>query len=472
MTTASSTTSSANSLLQQAAQSILSGATGSSLDVSSLVSALVTAKTVGQATAISNAQTSDKTELSAIGTMKSALANLKSALAGLTDGSAFTSLSASLSGSGVTATTTTGAVAGTYSINIQQVATANQISSQAYASGATLGTGTVTIGVGSSSMSVTLDSTNNTLSGLASAINNSSSNPGVSAAVVTAADGQHLVLTSKSTGAANTVTISGGSGVDAGLQTASFTQVTSAQDAKVSISGNTVTSASNTITGALTGVTLTLTSAAVGTTQTLSLATNTDAITKDVQGFVTAYNAWISAKNSLSSYNPTTSAAGALLGDSMLNTAVNGIASIISGSVSANGSSFNLAQIGVDLQHDGTLTLDTTKLSSVLASSPSTVSSLFNATNGVGKQLDSFINNYTATSIGQIDQRTATINADLTHLTDQQTALTDYQNVLTAQYNAQFTALNNLMTQMENSKNYLNQLFGGNGSAGTLNKSS
>ncbi|GLU33930.1 flagellar filament capping protein FliD [Trinickia caryophylli] len=470
MTTASSTTTSTNSMLQQAAQSILSGATGSSLDVNGLVSALVAAKTAGQSATITAAQNSDKTELSAIGTMKSALANLKSALSGLSDGSAFTSLSASLSGSGVTATTTTGAVAGTYSINVQQVATANQISSQAYASGATLGTGTVTIGLGSSSMSVTLDSTNNTLSGLAAAINNSTSNPGVSAAVVTAADGQHLVLTSKTTGASNTVTISGGSGVDAGLQTSSFTQVTAAQDAKVSISGNTVTSASNTITGALTGVTLTVTSAAVGTTQSLSLATNTDSITKDIQSFVSAYNTWISAKNSVSSYNTTTSVAGALLGDSMLNTAVNGIASIISGSVSTNGSSFNLAQIGVDLQHDGTLSLDTSKLSSALASSPSTVSSLFNSTNGIGQQLDSFINNYTASSVGQIDQRTATINADIAHLTDQSTSLTDYQNVLTAQYNAQFTALNNLMTQMENSKNYLNQLFGGNGSAGTLNK--
>ena len=471
MTTASSTTTSTNSLLQQAAQSILSGATKSTLDVNSLVSALVTAKTAGQAAAISTAQSTDNTTLSALGTMKSSLSALQTALAGLSDGTAFTALAATMSGTGVTATTTSSAVAGSYSINVQQLAQANQISSGAYATNATLGTGTVTVGVGSNSMSITLDSTNNTLSGLASAINSASNNPGVTASVVTAGDGQHLVLTSTTTGAANTVTISGGAGVNAGLQTASFTQVTAAQDAKVAISGSTVTSASNTVTGALTGVTLQLTSAAVGTTQTLSVATNNSTIQQTITNFAQAYNSWIANQQSLSSFNSSTSAAGPLLGDAMLNSVVNGIASIISNGVTSNGTTYSLAQIGLDLQNNGTIVVDSTKLSSALASSPASVQALFNGTNGVGQQLNTFINSYTESSIGQIDQRTATINSDLTSLTDQQTALTDYQNTLTAQYNAQFTALNNLMTQMANNTSYLNQLFGGGGLSGSLNKS-
>lgn len=472
MTTASSTTTSTSTLLQQAAQSILSGATKSTLDVGSLVSALVTAKTAAQSATITNAQTTDTTTLSAIGSMKSSLSSLQSALDGLSDGSIFSSLGASLSGSGVTATTTSGATAGSYSLSVQQLATANQISSQAYASGATLGTGTVTIGVGSSSMNVTLDSTNNTLSGLASAINSATDNPGVTASIITASDGQHLVLTSKTTGAANTVTISGGAGTDAGLQTGSFTQVTAAQDATLTISGNQVTSASNTITSALSGVTLALTSAAVGTTQTLDVATDDDSITKAITSFVTAYNSWVGTQQSLSSYDASSSTSGPLLGDAMLNSAVNGIASIISGGVTVNGTTFSLSQIGLDLQDDGTIDLNTTELQSALAASPGTVSALFNGTNGIGAQLDSFVNSYTATSIGQIDQRSTSINQDVASLADQQTALTDYQNTLTDQYNAQFTALNNLMTEMQNNTSYLNQLFGGDGSAGTLNKSS
>jgi len=155
----------------------------------------------------------------------------------------------------------------------------------------------------------------------------------------------------------------------------------------------------------------------------------------------------------------------------MLNSVVNGLASIVSNGVTSNGTTYSLAQIGLDLQDNGTIVVNSATLSSALASSPASVQALFNGTNGIGQQLNSFVNAYTESTTGQIDQRTATITSDLTSLTDQQTALTDYQNTLAAQYNAQFTALNTLMTQMANNTSYLNQLFGGNGSAGTLNKS-
>jgi flagellar hook-associated protein 2 len=467
----STTPTSTTTMLQQAAQSILSGATKSTLDVNSLVSALVAAKTAAQASTIASQQSSDNTTLSAIGQMKSSLTALQNSLTGLSDGSIFSQLGATMSGTSITATTSTGAAAGSYTVSVQQIATANQISSGAYATNATLGTGTLTIGVGAGSMTVNLDSTNNTLAGLASAINASTSNPGVTASVVTATDGQHLVLTSTQTGAANTVTLSAGAGVDTGLNTASFTQVTAGQDAKLTISGNAVTSASNNVTGALTGVTLSLTSAAVGTTQTLSVATNTSAITTAVQNFANAYNGWISTQQSLSSYNASTSTAGPLLGDAMLNSAVNGIASIMASGVTVGGTTYSLAQIGLNLNNDGTLNFSSSTLQSTLTSSPTMVQNIFNGTNGIGQQLSTFINSYTQSTIGQIDQRSASINSDLTSLTQQQSTLTAYQQTLTDQYNAQFTALNNLMTQMQNNTQYLNQLFGGNGSAGTLNKS-
>lgn len=467
----STTPTSTTSLLQQAAQSILSGATKSTLDVNSLVSALVTAKTAAQATTLANQQSSDNTTLSAIGQMKSSLTALQNSLTGLSDGSIFSQLGATMSGAGITATTSTGAAAGSYSINVQQIATANQISSGAYAANATLGTGTLTVGVGASSMTVNLDSTNNTLAGLASAINASTSNPGVTASVVTATDGQHLVLTSTQTGAANTVTLSAGAGVNTGLNTASFTQVTAGQDAKLTISGNALTSASNNVTGAMTGVTLSLTSAAVGTTQTLSVATNNSAITTAVQNFANAYNGWVSTQKSLSSYDASSSTAGPLLGDAMLNSAVNGIASIMASGVTVGGTTYSMAQIGLNLNNDGTLNFSSSTLQSALTASPTMVQNVFNGTNGIGLQLSTFINSYTESTVGQIDQRSASINTDLTSLTQQQSSLTAYQQSLTDQYNAQFTALNNLMTQMQNNTSYLNQLFGGNGAAGTLNKS-
>lgn len=456
--------------IQQAAQSILSGATGSSLDVNTLVQALVIGKTAGHAAAIARQQQSSNAILSALSTIKSALSTLKASLTGLADGSLFSQFAATASGKGITATVSAGAAAGSYSISVEQLATANQISSKAYAHDAALGTGTLTIGAGDASMSIELDSNNNTLAGVAAAINGSSKNPGVTAAVVKGSDGEHLLLTSKQTGAANTLSISAGTGVDAGFDMANFKQVTAAQDAKLTVSGNTATSASNIVKDALTGVTLALTSDAVGTTQTVSVNTDTTAIGKAVQSFADAYNAWVSAQKSQSSYDPAGKFAAPLLGDSMLNSAVNRIAGILSSGVTVGGKTYSLAQIGLDLKHDGTLDFSASKLQSTLAADPTMASSVFNGTNGIGQQLDKLLSEYTLSTIGQMDKRTASINADLSSLAKQQSDLATYQQTLTSQYNAEFTALNRLLTSISNSKTYLNHLFGGDGSPGALNK--
>jgi flagellar hook-associated protein 2 len=95
------------------------------------------------------------------------------------------------------------------------------------------------------------------------------------------------------------------------------------------------------------------------------------------------------------------------------------------------------------------------------------VASLFNSTNGVAEQLNTNITNYLSTS-GVIQTRTNALNTDLTNLSTQQTSLTNYQSQLTSMYNAQFTALNTLMATMNNSSQYLTQLFGGTNSAGAL----
>jgi flagellar hook-associated protein 2 len=254
------------------------------------------------------------------------------------------------------------------------------------------------------------------------------------------------------------------------MATANFTQVTPAQDAQLKIAGNTVTSASNTISNALTGVTLTLTQAAVGSTQTLSVASDPSAITKQITSFVNAYNAWISTQQQLSAYNPASNQAAPLLGDAMLNSAVNGIASIISGGVTVGSTTYSLAQIGIDLNHDGTLSLDSTKLQGAVTGSPSTVAAIFNGTNGIGQQLNAFVSGYTDATTGQIAQRTSSLNSDLTTQSQAQTNLTAYEATLKAQYQAEFTQLNTLLTQTSNETAYLNQLFGGGGVAGSLNK--
>ncbi len=489
-----------NSALQQAAQSIISGSTGnSSMDVNSLVTALVNAKTAGQSAALSTSIATDQTTLSALGTLKAALTALQAGIGSLSDGTLTQKFTATATGTGLTATTGAGAVAGSYSVAVTQIATSQTLSSGAFNATQQLGTGTLTLSVGGKSTSISIDSTNNTLSGIAAAINSASNNPGVTATIVTGTDGAHLVLRSASTGAANVINVgvsnlsgdnglsslavtstastTGGQSTNRSGGSVAWTQSTSAQDAEFTVGGIAASSASNAVSGAIAGVTLNLTQAAVGATQTLNVTTDTTAQATAITNVVNLYNTVITTMSSLSSLSgagTSSQSAGPLLGDSTLNMIRNSLARVVGAGVTTGGSTTSLASIGIKFadgssssQTDGALTIDTAKLNAALQNSPSTVAALFNSTNGIGAQLNTTIQNYVQTG-GVFDTRSNALNQDLKSLAQQQTRLASYASQLTSQYNAQFTALNTLMAQMNSNSNYLTQLFGGSNSSGAM----
>ncbi|MFM0299842.1 flagellar filament capping protein FliD [Paraburkholderia sediminicola] len=493
-TSVNSATTNAQNQVQQAAQSIISGSTGNStMDVASLVSALVNAKTAGQTAALKAKQTSDSTVLSAYGALSSALNALQAAIKNLSDGTLLSTFGATASGKGLDPKAGSGAVAGSYTIDVAQIAASQSLSSSAFDATAKLGTGKLTIAVGGKSMDVTIDSTNNTLSGIANAINKAGNNPGVTATIVTGTGGAHLVLRSAATGAANTIDVSTSNvendnglsslGVTStpGANGAASTIVSSdtnkawrqsegAQDARFTIGGIEASSSTNAVTSAISGVTLNLSSAAVGTTQTLTIASDTAAQNTAITNFANLYNTVVTTINSLSSYDKSSKTGGALLGDSTLMTIKNSLASIIGGGVGSGSSAVGLASIGITLKGDpadGTLVIDAKKLSASLTSSPAQIATLFNSTNGIGAKLNKSITDFVKTG-GIIDTRSTALNADLKSITTQQTTLANYSAQLTKQYQNQFTALNTLMATMNNNSQYLTALFGGSKSAGAL----
>jgi flagellar hook-associated protein 2 len=183
---------------------------GSVIDVSSLVSQLVAATRAPKDSVIANNTSQVTTKISALGTLKGALSTFQTSLAAIDTPDSFNALTADTSDSSVfTATADSGAVAGTYSVSVTQLAQAQQIVSKAVTGGssAAIGAGTLQISLGAASFSISADSTNDTLSGIASAINSASGNPGVTATVITGTDGAHLVLSSTETGAANTIQV-------------------------------------------------------------------------------------------------------------------------------------------------------------------------------------------------------------------------------------------------------------------------
>jgi flagellar hook-associated protein 2 len=486
----------ANSALQEAGQSLISGSTGnSSLDVNSLVSTLVNAKVAGQAAALSTETTNDNTQISAIGTLSAALSELQVGLAPLFNGSLQSSFTATASGSGLTAIAGTGAVAGTFSVDVTQIATAQSLSSGAFSAdqAASMGTGTLAISVGGQSMNLNITSSDDSLSDIASAINGASNNPGVSASVVNGSDGAHLVLSSTATGESNTINVTvsnlandnglsslgvtstpgaGPNGTSTFTSSGSiaFTQSTAAQNADFTLNGTSATSATNAVTTVLSGVTLNLTAAAVNTTQTLTIASDTATQVADITNFVSDYNSVVSTMASLSSFSSSASSGsqgGPLLGNSMLNAIQSSMGNIVSGTVGSGSASGTLSSLGISLESNGTLSIDSTTLNNAVANDPGQVSAVFNATNGIAQQLNTSINAFTAPD-GIIADQTTQLSDDETSVQTQQTALTALAAQLTSQYNSEFTALNTLMATSNSNSQFLTQLFGGADSAGAL----
>ncbi|AIF49206.1 flagellar filament capping protein FliD [Dyella japonica] len=431
---------------------------GSGLDVNSIVTALVNARKAASQQQITTRTTQTNNLLTGLSSLNSALGGIQTALATLTSVNTFSSYNATLTPQGSSssigsASTLSSAHAGTYTIAVSQLATAQKRASSAVASGTAVGQGTLTITVGSNTMNVAVSATN-TLSDIATAINGSSSNPGVTATIVNGVNGQQLMLSSSKTGVANGFTISANATSSAGLTSLASTLNTAgsneAQDAKLTVDGIAVTSATNTVTGMMDGVTLNLTGTG---TNTLTVAQDNTAATNAIQGLVDAYNSYVSTTSSLSSYDQSSGTAGVLLGDTTLSSVQRGIASVLSNSVKGN-SIGTLANLGITRNADGTLALDSGKLATAFQNNPAAVKDLFVGTNGYGTKLNTTLNAYTSSG-GVISARMDSLNNTLTQLSQQQTALNNRMATYQTQLQQQYTALDTLMSTLNSTSSYL-----------------
>ena len=479
----SAATAAASAASSAASPVITSQGIGSGLNVGAIVSALTTAFGAGQQNQISTQQTTLDTQVSAFGTFTSSLDSLQTTLAALENPTQLAGFVATVADATVaSATAATGAVAGTYSLDVQNLATAATLTSQPVASSATVvGTGSLTIAVGGTSATISIDSTNNTLAGIAGAINSAPNNPGVTASIITAADGARLVLTGTATGSSNgiTVTQSGGDGglsslvYDPANNDTAMTLSQPATDANFTINGYAATSANNVVTGAISGVTLDLLKpSAANTPTTLTVSQDTTAAQSSINAFVSALNSTLSSLQSLTAYNSTTQTAGALQGNATLESFQNQLSSILDTVRSSNTGINSLSDLGITADAStGAYDTNATTLTNALSSSLSGVGSLLGGTNGIATQVDALIKQYT--SAGGI---LATINqglqAGLTNLATQQTELNaelaTYSATLTTEYNAMDTAV----AQLKETQTYLTAEFNPNSSSSSSSSSS
>ncbi len=440
------------------------------------MSSLTSAYGAAQTNQLTTQQNNLDAQVSAYGTFTSALDTLQSTLASLEDPSALAGFDAAVADKTIaSATTTSDAVAGTYSLEVGNLATADtQTSAHVASSSTAIGTGTLTIAVGNASTSITIDSTDNTLAGIAAAINSAPNNPGVTASIITATDGARLVIAGTATGAAKAITISQ-SGGDGGLATltAGLTDVP-ATDAHFSLNGFAATSASNQVSTALTGVTINLLGAsAANTPTTLTISPDTTAASTSIGNFVTALNGVLTSIQTLTGYNATTQVAGPLNGNATLEAFQGQLENVLDTVTQGNSSGGvkSLADLGITANANGNYDSNTTTLSNALASSLSSIGALLGGPNGIATQLNTLINGYTQPG-GLLDTINQGLQSSLSSVAQQQTELNaqlaTYSATLTTEYNAMDTAV----AQLKETQTYLNAEFNPTSSSSSSSSSS
>ncbi len=454
---------------------------GSNLPLDTLLANLTTAEK-GRLTPITQQQSSFSARLTAFGTLKSSLEKFQTANTALNDATLFKSTNAVSNSTDLTVSTTAGAAAGTYKVNVTQLAQAQSIRTTSTVTDSKAAQGndnaerTLVIKQDGKDKPVEIKLTKEqtSLEGMRDAINNA--NGGVSASIVKVKDNDYqLVLTSSETGLTNKMSISV-SGDETLNQFISFNnpdvagnkveQIVEAKDAELSVNGINIVRSSNTITDAPQGVTLNLTKAVNDVTVTVSKSN--DKSTAAIKSWVDAYNSLIDTIGSLTKYNSVDAGAdaqstsnGALLGDSAVRIIQTGIRAQFS--AGGNDGKFQtLTQMGIT--QDGTtgkLKIDNDKLSKALSDNSVDVQQLLvgnGKETGITTKIASQVKGFLAND-GVIDSAQDSINSTLKKLTKQYLAVSSSIDDTIARYQAQFTQLDTMMSKLNNTSTYLSNQF-------------
>ncbi len=445
-----------NTILSPITPTISSPGVGSGLNVNSIISQLMAVESIPMQN-LQKRQSGLQSEVSALGQLTSAISTFQTAMQGLTTAQLQARTATSADNTKFTATAAGGAAAGTYQIEVVSLAQTQQMASAAFADSTTTTVGsagdTMAIQVGAStSNAFTVTTGGQTLTQIRDAINNAADNKGVTASILHTDAGYQLVLSSNQTGTANALTLSfqDGSGT-AITDPLSLATTQAAADAVIKVNGQQATRASNTISDVIQGVTLNLVgTSATGVSTALTVAQDPTGVTSAVQGFVDAYNALHKTLGDLGSKALSSDSTVSLIQSQLfgvINTPATGVSSTYS----------YLAGIGVSIQKDGTMALDSTQLTTALSTDPNGVARLFtDATQGFATRFGNLAQQL-ATPGGIVDGETQGLNDQISSL---QTQIDNQQVRLTAEQQSlrqQFSALDALLGTMQTTSNFLTQ---------------
>ncbi|MBT8077592.1 MAG: flagellar filament capping protein FliD [Gammaproteobacteria bacterium] len=449
--------------------SIISTGIGSGLDIAGLVQQLVAAEGQPVQNRLGLQEARAQAQLSAFGTLQSSLAEFRDTLETMKDLSSFLQRKAASSNESVfTVSVDESALPADYSIEVEQLATAQKLTSGEFTDSDTVvGTGTLTISVGDDSFELVIDDTNNTLAGIRDAINSALDNTGVAATIVNADAGSHLILTGLVTGSANAITVAEAGG-DGGLDALvydpdgppgqnSLTETSAAQDSQVLIDGFQIVGSTNTVTGAIDGVTINLVSEAPKAPEALLVENDDSAVRSTLDKFVETYNTLVDNLDQLTAYNAEAETAAPLLGDATMRSIRDQLRREMSDAINSSSLTFStLREIGIETQLDGKLSIVEDEISTVLADDFEQVGQFFASSDGYGSRLFQLVDRFLQTD-GIIETRTEGLNTTIEDINDQRAALNERLGVFETRLLRQFNALDALVGQLTNVSNFLTQ---------------
>lgn len=459
---------------------------GSGLNIQSIVSQLVAVES--QPVQLLQQKTATlQTKMSVFAQIKSQLATVQDAAKALMDASTWDTKSfTSSSTSAVTGSATSSALASSFKVEISKLATEQAIKTAAVTTstfsppGGTLSiqlgqwdaSGKFTAG-SAAAVPVTINA-GDSLTIIAASINELKASTGVTATVVTTGTTQQLVLRGTATGAQNGFQVTASAGLETfGYPTtpavldgdgavvtppvfAGMSKIQDAIDAELTVDGIDVTSASNTVTDVVPGVTLNLLTTTTAPV-TLGVGLDTESIKTKIQTFQDAYNKLNSDLKTQTAYNASTRTGGPLLGDSTAVGLQNMMRSLVGATGPATSTIGRLSDLGLQIQADGSLKTNSTKLTAALQD-PDNVQEFFGAStgtatgNGIARRIYDFAFGANAVG-GSVSAHSAafqkSIDQNNKSIDKLNTRIANYQKQLLAQYtrlDANMSTLNSLST--------------------------
>lgn len=422
-------------------------------------------------------------KISTFGQIKSLMSTLQDASTALADADTWRVTNATTTNTAVgVSVTDSNALPGSSVISVEKLARSQSVATGIMSTGTQFGAGKLTITMGTWNEDGTQFNNPGTpleidisagakLEDVVQAIN--SKGAGVVASVLKDAQGERLVLRSRSTGADAGFTVAASG--DASLSALNFngaatsgSVVQYAQNALIDVNGIKVQSTTNEFKDTLPGLNITVNQVTTSPV-TVTVSSDTDTMKKKVQAFMDAYNALNDALSSSTKYDSETKAAGVLQGDSTTVGMTNSLRSVVSGSIEGGADTLKrLSDMGIQIQKGGKLAFgttasDKTKLEAALKD-PESMSKLF-ATVGADGQpntqgLAARMKDFTRQALefdGTFDTKSKSLQALKTDNGKSQDRVNDQADALEKRLRAQYASLDAKIGGYSSLSAYMNQ---------------